>query len=137
MRSATLRRRRLDSGGHIDADEVEAPLPCHPVITPGNDNGGVHAAAMKFDLHVPESRSLKNKRRAIRPITQGLRQKFRVSVAEVGCHDQWQRAVVALAAVAESTAHLDELLANCERFVYAAPDIEVLDVTTSYLEADG
>lgn len=89
---------------------------------------------MSFDLHVPESRSLKTKRRAIRPITQGLRQKFRVSVAEVGCQDQWQRAVIALAAVAESSSHLGELLANCERFVYAAPDVEVLDVTTSYLE---
>jgi len=89
---------------------------------------------MRFDLHVPESRSLKTKRRAIRPITDGLRQKFRVSVAEVGCHDQWQRSIIAVAAVSESSAHLDDLLANCERFVYSAPEVEVLDVSTSYLE---
>ena len=28
-------------------------------------NGGVHAAALRFDLHVPESRSLKVKRAAV------------------------------------------------------------------------
>lgn len=94
----------------------------------------MHAAVTRFDLFVPDSRSLKTKRKAIRPITDGLRHRFRVSVAEVECHDQWQRAVIAVAAVAESGGHLDEVLANCERFVFAAPDIEVLNVRTSYLE---
>lgn len=89
---------------------------------------------MTFDLFVPESRSLKRKRQAIRPITEGLRHRFRVSVAEVDCHDQWQRAVIALACVAESGRQLEDVLANCERFVYAAPDVEVLAVRTSYLE---
>ena len=32
---------------------------------------------MSFDLHVPESRSLKTKRAAIRPIVDGLRHRFR------------------------------------------------------------
>lgn len=94
----------------------------------------MHAAAVRFDLFVPESRSLKRKRQAIRPITEGLRHRFRVCVAEVGCHEQWQRSVIAVAAVAESSHQLDDVLANCERFVYAAADIEVLDVRTSYLE---
>ena len=94
----------------------------------------VHAAVMSFDLFVPDSRSLKAKRRVIRPVTDGLRHRFRVSVAEVGCHDQWQRSMIAVAAVAESHRHLEDLLASCERFVYAAPDLEVLDVRTSYLE---
>ena len=68
----------------------------------GTNNGTVHAAAMSFDLHVPESRSLKAKRAAIRPIVDGLRHRFRISVAEVGHQDQWQRAEIAVAIVAES-----------------------------------
>lgn len=91
---------------------------------------------MSFDLHVPASRSLKAKRKAIRPITDGLRQKFRVSVAEIGCHDQWQRSVIAVAVVADSMTRLDDVLAKCERFVFAAPDIEVLAIDTSYLEGE-
>jgi len=82
------------------------------------------------------SRSLKAKRAAIRPIVEGLRHRFRVSVAEVDFHDQWQRAKVGVAIVAESHARLEELLAACERFVYGAPDVEVLDVETRYVETD-
>lgn len=100
------------------------------------DNGSVYAAVVRFDLFVPESRSLKRKRQAVRPITEGLRNKFKVSVAEVGCHEQWQRAVIGVAVVAESSHHLEEVLATCERFVYAAGDVEVLDMRTSYLEDD-
>ena len=63
----------------------------------------VHAAAMSFDLHVPESRSLKTKRAAIRPIVDGLRHRFRISVAEVAHQDQWQRAEIAVAIGLEGT----------------------------------
>ena len=35
------------------------------------ETGTVHAAAVCFDLHVPESRSLKTKRAAIRPMQIG------------------------------------------------------------------
>ena len=59
----------------------------------------VHAAAVRFDLHVPESRSLKAKRAAIRPIVDGLRHRFQVSVAEVDHQDQWQRAAIGVAVV--------------------------------------
>lgn len=94
----------------------------------------MHAAAVCFDLHVPESRSLKAKRAAIRPIVDGLRHRFRVSVAEVDHLDQWQRAAIAVAVVSGSGRRLRDVLDSVERYVTAAPDIEVLDVTTAYLE---
>jgi uncharacterized protein YlxP (DUF503 family) len=94
----------------------------------------VHAAAVCFDLHVPESRSLKTKRAAVRPIVEGLRHRFRVSVAEVDHHDQWQRAAIAVALVAESDGRLRQLLASVERFVAGAADVELLDAETAWLE---
>jgi uncharacterized protein YlxP (DUF503 family) len=96
----------------------------------------VHAAAVCFDLHIPQSRSLKAKRAAVRPIVDGLRHRFRVSVAEVDHHDQWQRASIAVAAVARSESQLREILAAVERFVVAAPAIELLDVETAWLESE-
>lgn len=96
----------------------------------------VHAAAVCFDLHVPESRSLKTKRAAVRPIVDGLRHRFRVSVAEVDHHDQWQRAAIGVAVVAESGRHLREVLESIERFVAAAPAVELLDTQTSWLEVE-
>lgn len=101
-----------------------------------DDNGVVHAAAMSFDLHVPESRSLKAKRAVVRPIVDGLRHRFRISVAEIDHQDQWQRAGIAVAIVAESDGRVQELLDAVERFVAAAPGIEMLATEVAWLEAE-
>ncbi len=95
----------------------------------------MHAAALRFELRVPESRSLKTKRAAVRPIVDGLRVRFRVAVAEVDHQDTWQRAAIGVAAVAESDGHLREVLATVERFVDGAPGVEVLDVERAELLA--
>ena len=78
---------------------------------------------------------MKTKRAAVRPIVDGLRHKFRVSVAEVDHHDQWQRAAIAVAVVAESDGQLRQVLDSVERFVVGRGDIELLDVETAWLEA--
>jgi uncharacterized protein len=100
------------------------------------DTWGVHAAAVRFELFVPESRSLKAKRAVLRPIIDGLRHRMKISVAEVDHQDTWQRAAIAVAVVAESDGHLREILATVERHVANAPDIELLDVETAWLEVD-
>jgi len=96
----------------------------------------MHAAAMTFELHVPASRSLKAKRAAVRPIVDGLRHRFRISVAEVDHHDRWQRATIAIAVVGESVGRVRELLDAAERFVAAAPDVELLGSELGWLELE-
>jgi uncharacterized protein len=100
-------------------------------------NGLVHAAAVRFDLHVPESRSLKVKRAAIRPIVDGIRHRYRLSVAEIGYQEQWQRAEIGVAIIAESDRHLRDVIVEVERFVARAPAIEVLDVEVVPIDAEG
>ena len=95
----------------------------------------MHAAAACFDLHVSQSRSLKAKRAAIRPIVDGLRHRFPVSVAEVDHQNQWQRASIGVAVIGSSESQVRDVLASVERFVVAAPDIELLDVETAWLES--
>jgi uncharacterized protein YlxP (DUF503 family) len=96
----------------------------------------VHAAAVCFDLHVPQSRSLKTKRAVIRPIVDGLRHRYRVSVAEVDHQNQWQRASIAVAVVGGTNSQVRDVLASVERFVANAPDVELLDVETAWLESE-
>ena len=91
-------------------------------------NGSMHAAALRIDLHLPSCRSLKEKRAVLRPVVEGIRHRFRLSVAEVDHHDRWQRAAIGVAAVAESEGRLREVLDAVERFVVAAADVEVVDV---------
>ena len=97
----------------------------------------MHAAAVRFDLHIPESRSLKVKRAAIRPIVDGLRHRYHVSVAEIDHQDQWQRAEIGVALVAESDGHLRDVLDEIERFVARAADVEVLDVEVVHIDDEG
>ena len=98
----------------------------------------MHAAALRFELLVPESHSLKAKRAAVRPIVDGLRHKFHLSVAEVDHQDTWQRAALAVAAVAPTAGRLGEVLERVERYVDAAPGVELLDTERAeLLPADG
>jgi len=112
---------------------VVSGVECRALHRP-RDNASVHAAAACFDLHVPESRSLKTKRAAIRPIVDGLRSRFPVSVAEVDHQDQWQRAAIGVAVVGSSVTQVREVLASVERFVVTAADVELIDVETGWLE---
>jgi hypothetical protein len=81
-------------------------------------------------LHIPESRSLKDKRRVLRSLKDRLRQEFNLSVAEVGDNDLWQRAVLGLAVVANDGGFADEVLAKAVDLVRKRTDVELLDYTT-------
>jgi uncharacterized protein len=83
---------------------------------------------------VPESRSLKAKRAAIRPIVDGLRHRFHVSVAEVDHLDLWQRAAIGVAVVSGSVAQVELVLDSVERFVDTADGVELIDVDRAWLE---
>ena len=96
----------------------------------------MHAAAVRFELFIPESRSLKAKRAVIRPIIDGLRHRLRISVAEVDHHDTWQRCALGVAVVAESDGRVQERLAAVERTIANAPGVELLDVETAWLDSD-
>ncbi len=95
-----------------------------------------HVATLEVELHLPSARSLKAKRAVIRPLIEGLRNRFGVAVAEVDHQDLWQRAGVAVAAVAGSPGHVDEVLDACERYVWAQPDLEVIDCARWWLGRD-
>ena len=87
-----------------------------------------------FKPYVPASQSLKAKRAAIKPIIDGARHRFPISVAEVEHHEQWQRAGIGVAAVSSSISHLEEILDAVDRFVWSHPDVEVLSAERSWLE---
>lgn len=55
---------------------------------------------LRLELVVPDSQSLKDKRRAIKSVKDRLAHTFNVSVAEVDALDSWQRAVLGVAMVA-------------------------------------
>lgn len=96
----------------------------------------MHACAVAIELHVPAAGSLKAKRAAIRPLLEGARVRYRVAAAEVGFQDHWQRALLGFAAVAGEVGQVTAVLDELERFVWSHPEVEVIEVTRTWLEAE-
>ena len=89
---------------------------------------------VQCELHIPTSRSLKEKRAVLRPIVEGLRHRFQISVAEVGYQDKWQRALVGMAVVSDSYSHAVDVIDNVERWVWSKPEVEVTRFETEWVD---
>ena len=83
-------------------------------------------ALSAFDLRIPGCTSLKEKRSVVKHLTQGLRGKFNVSVAEVDHLDQWQRSTIAVSSVAGEGYHLKKVAHEIERYVDRQPAVEII-----------
>jgi uncharacterized protein len=80
-----------------------------------------------IELHVPDSGSLKTKRQSLRSLKDRIRNKFNVSVAEVADNDLWQKASLAVAAVSNDKAHLNQTMDHVLNLVRAVPELSLLD----------
>ena len=94
-------------------------------------------ALERFDLRIPGSRSLKQKRHVISSLTSAIRQRFPVSVAEVDHQDLWQRAAIAVAAVGADQHHLRRVMHEVEKLVDRWAETEVIDRELELLWAEG
>ncbi|HYO64547.1 MAG TPA: DUF503 domain-containing protein, partial [Archangium sp.] len=78
----------------------------------------------RLTLQIPESGSLKAKRQVLRRVTERVKARFNVAVAEVDDQDLWQKATLALAVVGNERRHVDEQMEKIIHFVeemYVAP----------------
>ena len=96
----------------------------------------MYACAVTFQLFIPDCHTLKQKRAVVRPMVDGLQRRFKVSAAEVGMQDKWQRADIGVAVVSGTEAHVLDVLGAVERFVWSFPEVQVLDQRRSWLEED-
>jgi len=78
------------------------------------------------ELFIAESRSLKDKRQVLHSLKDRLRGKFNLSVAEVDAQDLWQRAVLAMACVANEGAHVGKVLEQALNVIKSMPAVEVV-----------
>jgi uncharacterized protein YlxP (DUF503 family) len=94
----------------------------------------MYVLSLLVDLHLPAARSLKEKRMVVKSIVDGARHKFRVSAAEVGYLDQWQRAELGFAVVSGSERQAVAIVDELDRFIWSRPEIEVLSIERRWSE---
>ncbi|MBM4121801.1 MAG: DUF503 domain-containing protein [Nitrospira sp.] len=78
------------------------------------------------ELFIPDGHSLKAKRQVLLSLKDRLRDKFNVSVAEVGDQDLWQKAVLGIACVANEGAYVNQVLDQAVNLIRSVPSIELV-----------
>jgi uncharacterized protein len=79
-------------------------------------------------LRLPENSSLKGKRQVVKSITERLKHRFNVSVAEVGDNDLWQLATLGICCVSNDKQYTNEVLSKVVEFIANSRcDAEVID----------
>lgn len=71
----------------------------------------------RYDMFIPSSGSLKDKRQVTRAVTQTIRKKFNVAIAEVDFLDKWQRTAFGVSVIAGSPGHCRDVLQEVEKAI--------------------
>ncbi len=88
---------------------------------------------LRLTLLIPESGSLKGKRRVLRSLKDRLRSQFNVSVAETGSHDLWQRAEIGVALASGDREYAARVLQKILNRIDSWRLVEVIDVEMEIL----
>ena len=88
---------------------------------------------LTLEIHIPDARSLKDKRQVLRSLKDRLRARFNVAVAELEHQDVWQSSVVGVVTLSNNAHHVEQslqtVLAEAERILersLVSHEIEVL-----------
>ena len=63
-----------------------------------------------LEIHIPNARSLKDKRQVLRSLKDRLRARFNVAVAELDHQDSWQCAQIGVVSLSNDRTHLEQSL---------------------------
>jgi uncharacterized protein len=98
----------------------------------------VYVGALTLDVLLGDVRSLKQKRSVVRPLIAEVHRRFPgVAVGETGFLELHRRAEIGVAVVSSTAANARQVLEECERFVAARPEIELLAARQQLLTPEG
>lgn len=90
-------------------------------------------ASCRLQLFIMEADSLKEKRSCLKSLMQRLKNRFNISIAEVGSQDLYRRGELGVAVVSNEKKHLEVMLQNIIRFIELDGRLEILKVSTEYI----
>jgi uncharacterized protein YlxP (DUF503 family) len=88
------------------------------------------------ELHLPESRSLKDKRRVVKSLIDRIFQRYRVSIAETAFHELHQRAEISIAVVTQREAEMQKLMEHIRDLLDNVPEVYLTRWEPQLLEAE-
>lgn len=82
---------------------------------------------LKLSLYIHNNHSLKEKRKVVKSIVARVRNKFNVSVAEVGSNDKWQMIELGISAVGNDRRFVNSILDNILSYLDSLYLGEIID----------
>ena len=83
---------------------------------------------LRITLRASWVHSLKEKRMIVKSITQRLKNKFNISVAEIDEQDIHQTIVIGIAGICGSAAQMDSTMENIITFIEENTDAEIINI---------
>ena len=93
----------------------------------------MHVLLIQLNLQIPNSHSLKDKRRQIKSLKDRLGNRFNASIAEIGALDNWQQAVLGMCMISNDKSYLDKQYSLVEALVLEYTELELLNVSREWL----
>jgi uncharacterized protein len=92
----------------------------------------------RFEIFIPSSVSLKDKRHALGGVRASVRAKLNVSIAEIDHQELWQRSALGVSCVAESMGHCRKMLQEAEKAIArsVADGAEIVDRSLEIVAMD-
>ena len=90
-------------------------------------------AVLSIKLVMRQARSLKDKRRIIKSLKDRVRNKFNVSVAEIGMQDNRQCSVIGVSMIGNDRRYLNGALSNVINILEFYPQVELADYQIEFL----
>lgn len=93
----------------------------------------MNVGVCRLKVHIPGSRSLKDKRSVVKSLIARLQKQFNLSIAEVDDHDLWQMATIGMACVSNHNYRVDEVISAAISLIerdFPAVEIVEKDIET-------
>ena len=84
-------------------------------------------------ITIYESDSLKYKRHVLKSIIERLKNKFNISIAEIGLNDTWQSSIIGFACVTNDTVYANKIINKVISYIDMDNRVEIVDCNIEIL----
>ena len=83
---------------------------------------------LELDIYIPESNSLKDKRRIVKSLISRCRQKFNVSISEIDAVNNPRHSIIGVAIVTNANSYADQILDKCIALIEGEYRVEIITI---------
>jgi len=92
-----------------------------------------HIGLLTLELWIPQSGSLKSKRKVILSLKDRLRHQFNISIAEIAENDKWQKAVLGICMIANDRKYVEGCFQKMINFIEDSGEARLIGQSVEFL----